>query len=151
MCFWLWVPWKWKTHLCYETLGQKYWKHKRVSCKGVIYLQMFQKYVKMYIYIYLHVHIYLPVHIQHFPSGGTNAKSCWSPIRQKKPSGKTQHVLNTKSRKINSHMKPNLNKAANSQSNAVRTQKYQKQIKHSVQFSKTKKTRMKKIRSAKFL
>ena len=40
-------------------------------------------------------------------------------------------------------MKPNLNKAANSQPNAVRRQKHQKQIKKTVQFSKTKKTRIK--------
>ena len=135
MCFWLWVPWKWKTRMCYETLGQKYWKHKRVSCKGVIYLQMYK------------TNTYK---LQHFASGGTNAKSCWSPIMQKKQSGKTQHVLNTKSCTINSHMKPNLNKAANSQPNAVRRQKHQKQIKKSVQFAETKKTRIKEIKSAKF-
>ena len=49
-------------------------KHKCVSCKGVsTYKCLRNTYTCIYIY----------VHIQHFPSGGTNAKSCWSPIRQK--------------------------------------------------------------------
>ena len=84
--------------------------------------------------MYIHIYIYIyNIHIQQLISN-----------QAKKQSGKTQHVLNTKSCKINNHMKPNLNKAENSQPNAVRIQKNQKSHKNSSIF-KTKNKRIKKL------